>query len=305
MALGSRLRQLSEQLTQEAGKIYSLYGVEIEPRWFPVVYALTQQDRQSVAQLAETIGHSQASVSQIIKEMSNRDFVRISKDADDGRKTIITLSPKAHASLPALQQQISDVERAVEAILGQAHHNLWDALDEWDYLLEQKSLFERVNEQRKEREKEQVQIVPYSEQYHKAFRQLNREWITTYFSLEAEDHHALDHPDEKILQPGGAILMALYRGEPVGCCALIRMDDATYELAKMAVSPKAQGKHIGWLLGQAVIEKARALGATKLYLESNTILKPAIGLYHKLGFERVKGPASPYKRCNIQMELHL
>ena len=56
---------------------------------------------------------------------------------------------------------------------------------------------------------------------------------------------------------------------------------------------------------QAVIEKARSLGASKIFLESNTRLKPAINLYHKLGFKKVSGHASPYERSNIQMELVL
>ncbi|GAA6768016.1 hypothetical protein AAFH68_39680 [Flavobacterium sp. CGRL1] len=73
----------------------------------------------------------------------------------------------------------------------------------------------------------------------------------------------------------------------------------------MAVSPKAQGKNIGWLLGQGIVKTARELGAKKIYLESNTILKPAINLYYKLGFEKVFGLETPYKRCNIQMELVL
>ena len=305
MALGSRLRQVSERLTQESAKIYGLYGVAIEPRWFPVLYALTQGDSQSVTQLAEGIGHSQASVSQIIKEMNSREFIVLSKAADDGRKTIISLTPKAHQYLPTLQQQMADVGQAVEAMLVQTQHNLWQALDELDYLLDQKSLFDRVNQQRKQRERQQVQLVPYIGQYHDAFRRLNQEWIASYFTLEEADHQALDYPVEKIIQPGGYILIALYEGEPVGCCALIKVDDDTYELAKMAVSPKAQGKHIGWLLGQAIVEKARELGAKSVYLESNTGLKPAIKLYQKLGFERITGTASPYKRSNIHMKLTL
>jgi ribosomal protein S18 acetylase RimI-like enzyme len=73
----------------------------------------------------------------------------------------------------------------------------------------------------------------------------------------------------------------------------------------MGVSPKTQGLGIGYLLGRACIEKARALGARRVYLESNTRLKPAINLYHKLGFRKVAGPPSPYERCDIQMELVL
>ncbi len=78
-----------------------------------------------------------------------------------------------------------------------------------------------------------------------------------------------------------------------------------FELAKMAVSPKAQGKGIGWLLGKGIVEKAKSLNAKKIYLESNTILNPAITLYHKLGFKKVTGLITPYERCNIQMELKI
>jgi len=123
--------------------------------------------------------------------------------------------------------------------------------------------------------------------------------------MEEGDYKALDHPREYILDKGGHIFMALYKGEPVGTCSLIRMDDGSFELAKMGVSPKTQGLGIGYLLGRACIEKARALGARRVYLESNTRLKPAINLYHKLGFRKVAGPPSPYERCDIQMELIL
>ncbi len=123
--------------------------------------------------------------------------------------------------------------------------------------------------------------------------------------MEEADYKALDNPEDYILKKGGKILVALYENEPVGVCALIKMNNSEYdfEMAKMAVSPKAQGKSIGWLLGKAIAEKAKELGAKKIYLESNTILKPAINLYYKLGFEKVFGLETPYKRCNIQMEL--
>lgn len=305
MALGSRLRQMSERMTQEAARIYGLYELDIEPRWFPVLYSLRQQEGQSVAQLAEDIGHSQASVSQVIKEMAKQDYITITKGTTDARKTIITLSEKSRQQLPALDTQMQDVSTAVDLMMAQTQHNLWKALDELDYQLDQQGLFDRVNQQRKSRESGQVSLVPFSDEYHEAFRSLNVEWITTYFKMEAADYEALDHPHEKILNRGGFIYIALYAGEAVGCCALIKVNERVYELAKMAVSPKAQGKHIGYLLGKAMLEKARQLGAEKVYLESNTLLKPAIRLYHKLGFQQVQGYQSPYERCNIQMEVML
>ena len=152
-----------------------------------------------------------------------------------------------------------------------------------------------------------IEIVNYESAYKEVFRDLNVEWISTYFKMEASDFKALENADSYILQNGGYILVALLNNEPVGVCALIKMNDPIYdfELAKMAVAPKAQGKKIGWLIGEAIKEKARSVGAKTLYLESNTILTPAISLYRKLGFIEVFGRTSPYERCNIQMSLDL
>lgn len=150
-----------------------------------------------------------------------------------------------------------------------------------------------------------VTIVDYRPAYEKAFRALNEEWINTYFEMEDSDRRALHHPDEYILQKGGAILVALDDGEPVGVCALIKMDhpDYDYELAKMAVASDARGKNVGYLLGSAVVEKAKALGASRICLKCNSVLKPALGLYRKLGFRDIDSVDTPYKRCNVQMEL--
>jgi GNAT superfamily N-acetyltransferase len=155
---------------------------------------------------------------------------------------------------------------------------------------------------------ENVRIVPYDNKYQSAFRKLNEDWIRKYFNEpEKSDHDALEHPKEFILDHGGFIFVALLNDSPVGVCALLKRDDAVYpyELAKMVVAPEARGKNIGRLLCQAAIEKARALGAQKLFLESNTVLAPALSLYGKLGFKRIVGLATPYQRCNIQMELVL
>lgn len=57
--------------------------------------------------------------------------------------------------------------------------------------------------------------------------------------MEEADYKALDHPKEYILDKGGAILVALYKDEPVGVCALCKMDHPLYdyELAKLACQP--------------------------------------------------------------------
>ena len=122
--------------------------------------------------------------------------------------------------------------------------------------------------------------------------------------MEAQDYKELDHPEDIIAQ-GGAILVAAKDGEAIGCCALIAMPGDCFELAKLAVAAEARGLHTGWKLGRAALAEARRKGARRLYLESNTALKPAIGLYRKLGFRRIAAQPSPFQRCDIQMELLL
>jgi len=161
----------------------------------------------------------------------------------------------------------------------------------------------RVRDEKKVRESKEIRIVNYHPQYKLSFRQLNEDWIQQYFKMEPADYKYLDHPEENIIHKGGYILFALVGDNPVGACALIRLDEGTFELGKMAVSPLVKGKGIGTLLGEAAIEKAKEAGAGRLYLESNTVLKPALNLYQKLGFKRVVDKPSPYERSNIQMEL--
>jgi len=305
MAIGSRLRGLSDLVTAGAAQLYRIYGVDIQPRWWPVFYSLTQTIENSITAIGNEIGQTHASVSQVVREMAKQGFVTERKNKHDKRKNFVSLTDKGKAAAMKLNDQHKDVSAAINKAFAESQYDLWKAIEEWEYLLEQKSLMRRVQEEKKKREGSMVQIVDYTPEHKCAFKQLNEEWIRQYFKMEESDYKALDHPDEYIIAPGGHIFMAVYEGEVVGTCAIIKMNDKKYELAKMAVSPRAQGKSIGTLLGRACINKAGDLGAETVYLESNTLLKPAINLYLKLGFQKITGPPSPYERSNIQMELAL
>lgn len=305
MALGSRLRRLGETFAEQSAQVYPIYGIEMQPKWFPVYYALADGKEKSIMQIAAEIGHSHPSVSTIVKEMVKKNIVETVAGKDDARKNFVKLAAKGLSINDKISAQYADVNEAIEQAEAETQYNLWKAIEEWEFLLEQRSLLNRVNAVKKQRESKEVQIVPFQPQHKTAFRKLNEEWITQHFKMEESDYKYLDHPQENILDKGGYIFMAIYQGKPVGTCAIVKMSDDQFELAKMGVAPEAKGKGIGYLLGMACAQKARELGAKKLYLESNTLLKPAINLYHKLGFKKITGPPSPYERSNIQMEMIL
>lgn len=153
---------------------------------------------------------------------------------------------------------------------------------------------------------EDLEIVTYQPEYKEDFVRLNSEWITTFFHLESSDLLALNDPEGYILNKGGQIFFALHQGKVVGCCALIpHPDDGTYELGKMAVTPKVQGLGIGYRLGLSLISYADNLGARRIFLEGNTQMEASIVLYRKLGFEVILIDEAAYERCDIKMELEL
>ena len=197
LALGSRLRMLTSTITADAKKIYGLYNVALQPKWFPVFYILSAYAEKTITEIATEIGHSQPSVSKIIREMAAKELVLEKQASRDGRRNVVMLSEKGRAIQEKIQLQYQDVMVAIERISEQTKNDLWKAIEEWEFLLRQQTLWQRVQEVRKERESKLVTIVPYSPEYREAFAALNKEWISTYFKMEAADYKALDDPECK------------------------------------------------------------------------------------------------------------
>ena len=150
-----------------------------------------------------------------------------------------------------------------------------------------------------------MEIVPFEPRHAGAFKALNEAWITTLFALEPKDIEVLSNPQAKIIDAGGAIFMAERDGACVGCCALIAMDDGGYELAKMTVAETARGTGLGRKLMDAAVAYAKAKGAPRLYLETNSALAPALALYRAAGFTDLpdeRRPVTEYARADVFME---
>lgn len=73
-------------------------------------------------------------------------------------------------------------------------------------------------------------------------------------------------------------------GELLGTVGLYPMNKTTVELRKMYFAPEIRGKGYGKQTLQRMIETAKTLGFKKIYLETASVLKEAVGLYEKFGF---------------------
>lgn len=308
MAIATRLKFLSERLNKESADIFALYENDLKPKWYSAFYVLSHSDEAlSISEIAKEIGQARPTVLNAINEMIKNDLVDETQDTLDPRKNTVALSIKGQEYAKRIKGQYIDTTHVVETMLDESDHNLWLALEEFERLLDETPTYPRIIKAKKERESNEVEIVPYDPSYKEAFKTLNKAWIDTYFDIEDEDEINLDNPKDSILNRGGFIFIALIDGEPVGTCALIKKTDRIYkyEIAKMAVDPKMQGRGVGWSLGKAALKKAKTLRVKKLFVEINTLLQPAINLYQKLGFIKIVGYSNPSKRSNIQMELEL
>lgn len=147
-----------------------------------------------------------------------------------------------------------------------------------------------------------MEIVDFRPEHAEAFKALNEAWISRHFTLEPKDREVLEDPQGRIVARGGKIFMAVADGRAVGCVALLKMPDGGYEVAKMTVDETLRGSGLGKRLMQACIDEGARLGAHRLYLETNSSLAPALGLYRAMGFRDLPPAPTPYARADVFME---
>lgn len=151
-----------------------------------------------------------------------------------------------------------------------------------------------------------IRVEPFRDDLGPHFEKLNLEWIERHFRVEARDREVLGDPRGEIVDRGGEVFFVLDGDDVLGTVAMIPHGERVYELSKMAVDPASRGRGLGNRLMDAAIAWARGRGARRIFLESNTILVPAIELYRKHGFRTTRlGPSSEYERSNIEMTLDL
>jgi ribosomal protein S18 acetylase RimI-like enzyme len=151
----------------------------------------------------------------------------------------------------------------------------------------------------------EITIVDFRPEHQPYFESFNRVWIEELFEMEPVDEWVLTNPEQAILQPGGAILMAEYNSIPAGTVGLRRVDAVTYEFTKMAVDKNFRRLGIAEAISYASFKKAKALGAKQVILYSNTKNAEAIKLYEKIGFRHVEVEQGVYKRANVKMVIDI
>lgn len=306
LALGSRLRRVSDRIMSSGARIYRDHHLEFEPRWFPVFRCLAERGEAAVGEVARAIGFTHAAVSQTARQMERQGVLTIRKDPDDERRRVLALTAAGRAMLPDLRELWADIEAAAREIVDRAGVDILAALDGIEHAMDEEDLAARTRRRWRARDQDRVEIVDFHPGLADDFRRLNLEWLQRWFRVEPLDQELLDHPEREVLDKGGHLLFAKVDGEVVGCVGLLPEGEGELELIKMAVTERYRGRQIGRRLMRAAIDRAREVGARALVLETNSGLLPAVSLYRSAGFRVTHaGPSHTYERGDLFMRLDL
>ncbi|RKE17984.1 GNAT family N-acetyltransferase [Streptomyces sp. TLI_171] len=91
-------------------------------------------------------------------------------------------------------------------------------------------------------------------------------------------------PDLELGPPDGVFLLARLDGRPAGCAGVRTFSAGTAELKRLYVRPAGRGRGLGRALLAAAEDAARALGHTRLRLDTMAELTEARALYAAAGY---------------------
>lgn len=93
-----------------------------------------------------------------------------------------------------------------------------------------------------------------------------------------------DIENEYIRRGGLFEILEDENGNLLGTVGLFPLDNETVELRKMYFDKSLRGRGFGKKMLERMIERAREMKFKRIYLETASILKSAVGLYEKYGF---------------------
>ncbi|MCT4559494.1 MAG: helix-turn-helix domain-containing GNAT family N-acetyltransferase [Pelagimonas sp.] len=132
-----------------------------------------------------------------------------------------------------------------------------------------------------------IQVADPDDQRIQACCQAYYDEISDIFGTRFDPVLGGDPEGDAMRPPRGVFLLALSDGLPIGCCALKDQRDALGEVKRLWVSPAARGLSLSKRLMAEIETHARALGMTRLQLDTNGKLTAARRLYERSGWREI------------------
>ncbi len=145
-------------------------------------------------------------------------------------------------------------------------------------------------------------MIPYDSKYKDKFIEYNTDWIIDNFGfLEKEDKEIFANIEQDIGN-GAMIYFAVEEETVLATCMAKHMQDDTWEICKLASNKHQTHKGCGSAVFESAMQWAVEHGAVRLFIISNSKLKPALHIYEKFGFKEIKLGDYEYVRGDIAFE---
>lgn len=288
LAAATRFRRISEKLQYDGDKIYQDVGIEFKASWFSVFYTLTiAQKPLTVNEISYEIGFTHITVKNVVREMEDHGLVKISGHPNDKRSKHITVTAKGKKLVAQLEKIWAPFSQTLRNVMEAGHPDFLNIVGRIDKALEKLPIHERIK-----LPEEPVVILDFKPSLKKYFYDLAAPWLMGVLSgkLEEEDKFTLQNPDKAYIETGGFVFFALHQKKVIGCVALKRLSEDTFEFAKLFIAPSARKLGAATKLIERCIGRCKENNVKQLWLQTTMSMPEAHQLYYKLGFLDRKAP---------------
>lgn len=289
LAGASRFRRISEKLQQDGDKIYSDANIRFKASWFSVYYVLAKSNSpQTILEISNQIDFSHITVKNILRELTKEELVSIKPNPRDKRSKLVELTKKGKELQMELEPLWLSFSNTLKDLFSIGHPDMSNILNRLDWEINFKPINERIHQPKDEF----VKIIDYKPSLKKHFYELAGPWLLGVLNgkLEEDDKFTLNNPDKAYLENGGFLFYAKYKNNIVGCVALKRLGDDTFEFAKLFINPNFRKLGIATRLIERCISRCMENDAKELWLQTTMSMPQAHKLYYKLGFNDKSAP---------------
>jgi GNAT superfamily N-acetyltransferase/DNA-binding MarR family transcriptional regulator len=269
------VRRFNRLVTQRVGALDQSYLSRGRPVSEARLIFEIGLDGAEVRALRDALGLDSGYLSRLLRSLEAQGLAEVGRQVSDARVRRVGLTGKGRAELAAYERLSDDLAQSMLAALeAPQRERLLAAMGEVARLIRAGAVEVRLE-------------APGAAEARRClgeyFAELARRFEAGFDPAKGE----YSVSDEEMTPPAGFFFVARLDGRPVGCGALVRIDEATGEIKRMWTAPDARGLGVAKRIVAKIEATARDYGMQTLRLDTNRALKEAQALYRKLGFEDV------------------
>lgn len=120
LALGSRLKRLSDHFMKEATKIYASLSIDFDPYHMPIFKLVAEQDELTIGEISTLLRVTQPAVTQYINTLEKKSLIISKTGKNDRRQKKVSLSKDGKLMYTNLQPIWKLIDQEIKVLT----HNL-------------------------------------------------------------------------------------------------------------------------------------------------------------------------------------